>query len=100
MTISSPIIAQKGNYLIFKDKVVINTAMQVISFKELNYLPSIVLLNKMNIKKFDGLFKLFPSSAYICDGSISSSFFKKIKQENPHLNIRSVLDEGAITIDI
>jgi hypothetical protein len=77
MTISSPIIAQKGNYLIFKDKVVINTAMQVISFKELNYLPSIVLLNKMNIKKFDGLFKLFPSSAYICDGSISSSFFKK-----------------------
>jgi hypothetical protein len=54
----------------------------------------------MNIKKFDGLFKLFPSSAYICDGSISSSFFKKIKQENPHLNIRSVLDESAITIDI
>lgn len=100
MAISSPIIAQKGNYLIFKDKIVINTAMQVISFKELNYLPSIVLLNKMNVKKFDELFKLFPSSAYICDGSISSSFFKKIRQEHPHLNIRSVLDEGAITIDI
>lgn len=100
MAISSPIIAQKGNYLIFKDKIVFNTAMQVISFKELSYLPSIVLLNKMNVKKFDELFKLFPSSAYICDGSISSSFFKKIRQEHPHLNIRSVLDEGAITIDI
>jgi competence protein ComEC len=93
-------LSSNGHYLFYKNKTILNTTSQFTELNELIYKPEIIVLNKINNKKFKDLFKLFPDAEYICDGTISINYYQKIKQNNPFLKIRSVLDEGAITLKV
>jgi hypothetical protein len=57
-------------------------------------------LNISNKSKFKALFKLFPQAKFICDGTISAYLYQSLKKNNPYLNLRSVMNEGAITIEV
>jgi competence protein ComEC len=94
------IIISKSNYLFFHSKVVLNACKKIDQLNILFYKPEIVLLNISNKSKFKALFKLFPQAKFICDGTISAYLYQSLKKNNPYLNLRSVMNEGAITIEV
>lgn len=89
-----------GNYLFYKNKTILCTANNNVVFKKLLYKPEIVLLNKRNQAEFTHLFTLFPEAKFICDGTVSVYQFRHLKTKNPTIDMRSVMNEGAITIDV
>lgn len=93
-------LSTQGNYLFFKNKIILNAALDDFDIKSLFYKPEIILLNKTNLVKFKVIFRLFPDAKYICDGTISPYLYKQLKQKNGGLNMRSVLNEGAIFIEV
>jgi hypothetical protein len=94
------LLSEKGHYLLFKNMLVLNTNEKILDLKTLSYKPQIVLLNKVNLNRFSVLFKLFPEAKFICDGTISTYLYKRIKHKNEGLDIRSVMNEGAIIIEV
>ncbi len=95
---NSTLLSFKGNYLFFKNKIILNTNSDSINIKHLYYQPEIVLLSKVNLNRFKAIFKLFPSAKYVCDGTISPNLYEHLKRKNKGMNIRSVMNEGAIII--
>jgi competence protein ComEC len=93
-------LSNYGHYLFYKNKTILSTAIIVSDLKELIYQPEFIVLNKKSSKKFKEIFKLFPEAQYICDGTISVLYYQKMKQKNPNLKMRSVLNEGAITLKV
>jgi competence protein ComEC len=99
-TSKDELLSEKGHYLLFKSMLVLNTNEKILDLKTLSYKPQIVLLNKVNLNRFSVLFKLFPEAKFICDGTISTYLYKRIKHKNEGLDIRSVMNEGAIIIEV
>lgn len=97
---STQYIHTKGYYLFFKNKVIFNGAKEIVKFSRIIYKPDIVLLNTKNKKHFTLLFQLFPEAKFICDGTISPYLYQKLKSQNQRLNMRSVLVEGAIILEV
>jgi hypothetical protein len=97
---TSDIVSINGHYLFFKNKIILNTNSDSIKIKNLNYKPEIVLLSKVNLHKFKAIFELFPSAKFICDGTISPNLYEHLKTKNKRMNIRSVMNEGAIIIEV
>ena len=92
-------LACDGHYLYFKNKIILNATIDDFQIKSLLYKPEIILLNKVNLAKFNVIFKLFPHSKYICDGTISKYLYEQLKLKNRGLDLRSVINEGAIIIE-
>ena len=97
---TSDIVSINGHYVFFKTKIILNTNADSIKIKNLNYKPEIVLLSKVNLHKFKDIFELFPSAKFICDGTISPNLYEHLKTKNKGMNIRSVMNEGAIIIEV
>jgi competence protein ComEC len=93
-------LSSKGNYLFYKNKIILSTANPIEQLNQLIYKPEIVMLSFVNKAQFKTLFQLFPSAVFICDGTISAYLYQKLKSKNPKLNLHSVLKEGAITIKV
>jgi len=96
----SSLAKAKGHYIIFKNKVILNTSSSSIDFKTLHYVPQVVILGQINLSKFSALFKLFPKASFICDGTISPNLYRYLKKKNEPINMQSVLLDGAITIEV
>jgi competence protein ComEC len=97
--LSNRFMRSQGNYLFYKNKTILCCVKEMPSLKTLIYKPQIVLLNINNKLKFNAFFKLFPKATYICDGTISPLFYQKLKNKNPNIIMKSVLQEGAIIIE-
>lgn len=100
ISIKSNTISSQNNYIFYKNKTILHTAKEIVALNTLKYKPEIVLLNMANKIKFKQLFKLFPEAKFICDGTISPYLYQSLKKKHPHINISSVLSEGAITIEV
>jgi hypothetical protein len=98
--IKTSIISSKGNYLFYREKIILTTARRLDGLNQLIYKPEIILLNASNKLWFQKLFQLFPEAKFICDGTISPYLYQKLKSKNHGVNLRSVLNEGAITIEV
>jgi competence protein ComEC len=96
---NSALLDFKGHYLFFKTKIILNTNSDSINIKHLNYKPEIVLLSKVSLYRFKAIFKLFPAAKFVCDGTISPNLFAHLRRKNKEINLRSVMNEGAIIIE-
>lgn len=88
------------NYLFYKNQILFRPVSITNKIKALKYQPHIVVLNKKNIYDLKYLALLFPKAKFICDGTVSSNLYQILIQKYPQLSIRSVLNEGAITIEV
>ncbi len=100
LAIKTTYLRASGSYLFYQNKIILNTAQEIAKLQHLIYKPEIVILNHNNSKRFKQLFKLFPEAVFICDGTISSYYYRNLIHKNPNINMRSVLTEGAITIKV
>jgi competence protein ComEC len=100
ISLKNKMINGNENYVIFKHKILLNTVFEDVKIKQLIYIPDIVLINQHNLSNLKLFCQLYPNAKYICDGTISTYLYKKLVVRYKQINIRSVLNEGAITIEV
>ncbi|HRG57572.1 MAG TPA: ComEC/Rec2 family competence protein [Bacteroidia bacterium] len=93
------IISNDDAYLFFNNHVILYNFKPSIAITKLRVIPEIVLVNKENLTRLSTVVKLFPRAQFIFDGTISLNKYKDVMTHNPNINMRSVLNEGAIIFE-
>lgn len=99
LPIKNEILSNDSAYIFLKKHVILYNFMPSLTFAKLKFIPTIVLVNKENMKRINSVVKLFPKAKFIFDGTVPLRQYVIIKNQNPHINMRSVLNEGAIIFE-